>query len=64
MKSGTMVRMLGKGGPHSTVDSILASRPAVPGFDSRRSQDFLDVAVIYQQRALLRQWTVQKELNS
>ena len=25
---------------------------------------FLDVAMIYQQRALLRQWTVQKELNS
>ena len=53
-------------GPHRTVDSILASRPAAPGsilcvpkIFLELSWKILDVVEIYQQRALLRQWTVQ-----
>ena len=50
------------GGPHSTVDSILASLPAAPGSILGIPKIFsdLDVVEIYQQRALLRQWTVQR----
>ena len=52
------------GGPHSTVDSILASRPAAPGsilgVPKIFSDKILDVLEIYRQHALLRQWTVQK----
>ena len=51
------------GGLHSTVDSILASRPAAPvsilGVPKIFSENILDVVEIYWQRALLRQWTVQ-----
>ena len=50
-------------GPHSTVDSILASRPAAPGsilgVPNIFSEKILDVVEIYRQRVLLRQWTVQ-----
>ena len=50
------------GGPHITVDSILASHPAAPGLILGVPKIFsdLDVVEIYQQRALLRQWTVQR----
>ena len=52
------------GGPHSTVDSILASRPAAPGsilgVPKIFSDKILDVLEIYRQHTLLRQWTVQK----
>ena len=45
--------------PHSTVDSILASRPAalgsILGVPKIFSWKILDVVEIYQQRALLRQ---------
>ena len=49
------------GGPHSTVDSILASHPAAPGSILSVPKIFsdLDVVEIYRQRALLRQWKVQ-----
>ena len=51
------------GGAHSTVDSILASRPvalgSILGPPKIFSEKILDVVEIYQQRALLRQWTVQ-----
>ena len=57
----------GGGGAHSTVDSILASRPAALGsilgvpkiFSEIISQKILDVVEINRQSALLRQWTVQ-----
>ena len=53
----------GGGGPHSTLNSILASRPAAPGsilgVPKIFSDKILDVVEIYRQRALLRQWTVQ-----
>ena len=44
------------------VDSILASHPAAPGSILGVPKIFsdLDVVEIYQQRALLRQWTVQR----
>ena len=48
---------------HSTVDSILAFRQAAPGLilgvPKIFSERILDVIEIYQQRALLRQRTVQ-----
>ena len=51
------------GGPHSIVDSILATRPVAPGsilgVPKIFSEKIIDVVEIYQQRALLRQWTVQ-----
>ena len=50
------------GGPHSTVDSILSSHPAAPGSILGVPKIFsdLDAVEIYRQRALLRQWTVQR----
>ena len=52
-----------QGGRHSTVDSILTSRPADPGsilgVPKIFTLEILDVVEIYRQHELLRQWTVQ-----
>ena len=57
------LKLVHYGGPHSTVDSILASRSAAPGsilgVPKIFSDIILDVVQIYRQLALLRQWTVQ-----
>ena len=57
-----LISTKGGGGGHSTVDSILASHPAATGSILGVPKIFsdLDVIEIYRQRALLRQWTVQR----
>ena len=46
------------GGPHSTLDSILASHPAVPGLIPGIPEIF-DVAKVNRQRCCLEQWTAE-----
>ena len=53
------------GGPHSTMDSVLASHPAAPGWNPGipkvLSENFLDVncCQVNQQHCCLEQWTAE-----